>query len=225
MSRIKCSRLFFVLTLIVAAGCSYLKPPRITPTPLLTASAPTPTALPSPASTANQPTIACSELGSTWTGGTATMRADGSGYDISACVRPIPMRQAEMVKPAERDSAKWGNARCNDGTPFGFSVQLSPSGQHHDWIIHLKGGGFCDDNAISCSGRGKDLSSTPDARDGAMVEMVKTGIFNRNAAQNPAFHDFNMSLHTTVRAMAGAAPLLRSAPPWPTLMAGISPGA
>src|SRR5688572_15483726 len=28
---------------------------------------------------------------------------------------------AEVVKPAERDPARWGAARCNDGTPFTYT--------------------------------------------------------------------------------------------------------
>ncbi|NWG34394.1 MAG: hypothetical protein HXY42_08130 [Chloroflexi bacterium] len=192
------SRLVFILALALAA-CSRPARPKPTPipptAPLITATAPTiPTVVPSPAFTpVAAVTIACSELGGAWTGGMAAMRPDGSAYDVSACERPLPMRQAEMVKPAERDAERWGEARCNDGTPFGFSLQLSPSGQSREWIIYLEGGAFCEDDALDCASRGHRLSSTPDAGDRTFVAMINTGIFNRAAQQNPAFHDANIA--------------------------------
>lgn len=171
------------------------KPTASAAPPLITAAAPAiPTTIPSPTFTPPAlPTIACSELGGAWTGGTAALRADGSGYDVSDCERPVPMRQAEMVKPAVRDADRWGAARCNDGTPFGFSLQLSPSGQSREWVVYLEGGGFCDDNALNCATRGEKLSSTPKTDDRSDAVIEQTGIFNRNASRNPTFYDANIA--------------------------------
>ncbi|MEW6028292.1 MAG: pectin acetylesterase-family hydrolase [Chloroflexota bacterium] len=181
-------RKYILLVLLMLAACSFPSRPGHTSTaPAATESVP-PTA--SPSLVALQ-TIPCLELGGLWTGGAAALRADGSGYDVSGCERPLPMRQAEMVKPAERDAARWGAARCNDGSPFGFSLQLSPSGQSREWVIYLEGGGFCDDNALNCAARGEKLSSTPNADDRSSVAIEQTGIFNRSASQNPTFYDAN----------------------------------
>lgn len=186
--------LAFLLVPIACSRPARPKPTQITPAlPLSAATAiAIPTAIPSPTfpPSASQ-TIPCSELGGLWTGGAATLRPDGSGYDVSGCERPLPMRQAEMVKPAEREPERWGAARCNDGTPFGFSLQLPPSGQSREWVIFLEGGGFCDDNALSCSTRGEKLSSTPKADDRSSVTIEQRGIFNRDASHNPTFHDAN----------------------------------
>lgn len=191
-------RFFFAAWLILTLACSLPAQGRPKPTAPAAPSSITataieiPTAIPSPTFTPPAlPAIPCSELGGLWTGGTAAPRADGSGYDVSGCERPVPMRQAEMVKPAERDAERWGAARCNDGTPFGFSLQLSPSGQSREWVIFLEGGGFCDDNALSCSTRGKKLSSTPKADDRSSVTIEQRGIFNRDASRNPTFYDAN----------------------------------
>lgn len=175
-----------VMALIIGIVACAL-PGRSNPAPSPTLPATTPFQTPS------QPTIPCPNLGSTWTGGTATLRPDGSGYDVSGCERPLPMEQAEMVKPAERDPARWSEARCNDGSPFGFSLQLSPSGQSTEWVIYLEGGAFCDDNALSCTRRGQRLSSTPGVADRAWLELSNTGLFNRSASQNPVFHDLNIA--------------------------------
>jgi len=144
------------------------------------------------------PTVECPTLGATWTAGTADRRSDGTGYDVSTCVRgEMPLPKAEMVKPAERDPERWAAARCNDGTPFAIEVQLSPISltqerEIHDWVIFLKGGGFCDDNAISCQGRPPSLRSTPPAGDRTIVDFPKSaGIFNRDSGRNSTFHEAN----------------------------------
>lgn len=176
-------RLFFGSILVMSIACSLPardKPIQTTPT--------NPSFEPP-----NTESIPCSELGGLWTGGEATARPGGNGYDVSNCVRSHPMKHAEMVKPAERDAERWGEARCNDGTPFGFSLQLSPSGQSDEWLVYLEGGGFCDDNALPCSERGKRLSSTPPTDDRAQTEIKQTGIFNRNPSSNPDFYDANIA--------------------------------
>lgn len=141
--------------------------------------------------------VACSELGESWSGGTATCREDGSGYDLSECTRArLSSSQAEVVKPGERNSW-WEAARCNDGTPFTYEVQLSPSGSS-EWLVYLEGGGFCDDNAKSCASRDVGHSSTlRDERTGRIVadrEIIplrKAGIFSADAQANPTFYDAN----------------------------------
>ncbi len=158
------------------------------PTAALTPSLPT-ASPPLPA----LPPVSCAVLGSTWSGGRARARQDGTGYDISGCTRAIAAPSAEIVKPAERDASRWAGARANDGTPFSFEVQVSPSGEARDWVIYLEGGGFCDDNAVSCRSRGADKSSTRPERDGGFVDMAAEGIFNRDPGENPTFHDANLA--------------------------------
>ena len=99
--------------------------------------------------------------------------------------------QGEMVKPALRDPQRWGDAVCNDGTPFGFALQLSPSGRSDDWVIYLQGGSFCDDNALPCSRRKAILTTTPNMADQALLTMGQGGIFSSQATQNPLFYDAN----------------------------------
>jgi hypothetical protein len=108
------------------------------------------------------------------------------------------MPQAEMVKPALRDAARWADARCNDGTPFGFRVQLSAtSSQMAKWVIQLQGGGFCDDTSQMCSQRSSNLTTTPSYadRDPAPIrEGGEGGIFRHDAGLNPTFYDANWVL-------------------------------
>jgi hypothetical protein len=100
----------------------------------------------------------CGDVGAAWDQGGAECRADCSGWDVSTCERSDP-DMAEMVKPAQRDPDRWSTARCNDGTPFGFSVRPRASSQ--DWVIYLQGGGLCDDNAFPCDTRDPTLVTTP----------------------------------------------------------------
>jgi hypothetical protein len=98
--------------------------------------------------------------------------------------------QAEIVKPAERDVDRWGDAVCNDGTPFAFLVSPSPS-QSSDWVIHLQGGSSCDDKAQMCSERNVYLTTTLDGADGSTVNQDNLAIFSRDAETNPTFSEAN----------------------------------
>src|SRR6185295_15130449 len=69
-------------------------------------------------------TRACTDLAGSFSAGTATCRADCSGYDVTACTAENGAR-FEVVKPAERDP-RWATARCNDGTPFSAFVRITP---------------------------------------------------------------------------------------------------
>ncbi|MDO8452039.1 MAG: pectin acetylesterase-family hydrolase [bacterium] len=132
-------------------------------------------------------TISCSELGSVWRSGTGVCMTDESGYDVSSCVAS---GKGEMVKPAERDPKRWATARCNDGTPFGFEVELSDSGSK-DWVLYLQGGGFCDDDIIPCRERSEQLRSSPKPQDKAGAPLAQEGILGRTKATNPTFAQAN----------------------------------
>lgn len=135
---------------------------------------------------------ACSELGASWTGGQAACRADCSGWDVGACMRPSAPRW-EAVKPAERDAARFGGALCNDGTPFTFVVRLAPE-PSSEWVIHLQGGVFCDDAAISCADRLRDdpeLTTTSPFADRSTGPLTMGGIFSGDPTINPDFSAVN----------------------------------
>ncbi|MDO8451996.1 MAG: pectin acetylesterase-family hydrolase [bacterium] len=138
-------------------------------------------------------TVGCQSLGALWMSGKATCRSNGEGYDVSSCV--AVKGKGELVKPAERDT-RWSQARCNDGTPFAFDVELSPS-RGSDWVIYLKGGGFCDDEAFDCRERSREktaipLTTTPPRPDKTVTAFIKNdGIFSRNRSANPTFSDAN----------------------------------
>ena len=119
--------------------------------------------------------VACTELGATWSGGTATCRAD-CGHDVSACTR-VDTTSWEAVEPATRG---FPEARCNDGTPFDFIVRLAAT-PTKTWVIHLEGGGFCDDNGNSCAQRPLDLRSTSPQTDRELVVATPGGVLSRTA--------------------------------------------
>ena len=138
--------------------------------------------------------IACVELASTWANGVAVYSTRSQGFDITDCTRTdlSPGVNAEMVKPFLRDFNRWQGARCNDGTPFGFEVSLSPSGSKQEWVIFLQGGGFCDDNMRPCRYRDLNRITTPNAEDGALITMSSdAGLLSRDPEINPAFHNAN----------------------------------
>ena len=134
---------------------------------------------------------ACAELGGTWNDGIAACRADCSGWNVSACVRVDPT-QWETVKPAIRDP-RWATARCNDGTPFDFNVQLAPE-PSKVWVIHLEGGGACNDLSNQCSTRiagNPALTTTSPRVDRELWVMPGSGIVSRDATINPTFATSN----------------------------------
>ena len=79
------------------------------------------------------------------------------------------LRQAEIVKPAERDPALWATAVCNDGTPFAFTFDASPTGSTN-WVIHLEGGG-------ACSGIGEDCGPFAEPRAHDMRSLSRPRMF------------------------------------------------
>lgn len=96
-----------------------------------------------------------------------------------------------LVIPAELDPERWETARCNDGTPFGFMLELSPDGSK-EWVIYLEGGAFCDDNAKDCADRSERMSTTPGER--AVSDYYRTrnkALFSRSSYSNPSFYNAN----------------------------------
>ena len=152
---------------------------------------PTPTPVADPLCTPNS-SISCPELSGIYSDGSAVCRPDGSGYDLSSCQNTSLLEtQVEMVKPAERDSSLFANARCNDGTPFGFEFRKSPSASKN-WVIYLEGGGMCEDNAKSCVGRPSTHTSTSSQADRSIFESARGGIFSTDSSKNSQFHDANL---------------------------------
>lgn len=158
------------------------------PKSTLTLPIPTPSSVPSATPI---PPLPCAALGTLFTSGLAYPRPGDVGYDVSACLHSRPAGFSEWVKPAEREPDRWETARCNDGTPFGFALELSPSGKNQDWIVFLKGGGFCDDTAVPCTTRSSKLVTTPEEKDGSVSAFQNNGIFNRSPEKNPLFFDAN----------------------------------
>lgn len=103
------------------------------------------------------------------------------------------VRQAEIVKPAERDPEQWATAVCNDSTPFAFTFDASPSGST-DWVMHLEGGGACSGIGEDCSSRAPRLTTTLDGVDGSFTPQVDWLLVSRDPAVNPTFHDANFVL-------------------------------
>lgn len=145
-----------------------------------------------PGETCDGGTRPCVELGASWADGIATCRDDCMGWNTADCLRAGQENQAwEMVKPGLRDPDRWADARCNDGTPYGFRVRVSPTGSR-DWVISLRGGGFCDDYAVPCI-RHDYLMSTPPQADRALwvPDDENGGVFDADPANNPVWHDAN----------------------------------
>jgi O-palmitoleoyl-L-serine hydrolase len=131
----------------------------------------------------------CSALGGSFSGGNAPCRADGRGWDVTTCALASP-GQTEMVKPAERDPARFAVARCNDGTPFGFAIRLAPK-PSSSWTIYLEGGEMCDDYAKPCSERELRLMTTRPRPDRSLGALPASGLFSALPAVNPSFFDQN----------------------------------
>ena len=83
----------------------------------------------------------------------------------------------EVVVPAERN-AKWADARCNDGTPFGMTFNKSKTGSDN-WVIKVGGGYFCDDKFEMCSERAGMLT-TGVSRNGKLIA---------DGGKNAMYHD------------------------------------
>jgi len=99
--------------------------------------------------------------------------------------------KTQVIKPAEQDFQKYGDARCNDGTPFAFILE-QPTTPTDIWIIHLQGGGMCDDNAFDCRDRTASLITTLSERDGELlIGGKKEGYFSPDPKKNPEFYNAN----------------------------------
>ena len=109
---------------------------------------------------------------------------------VEVVTEPVPARDgrrpggAEVVKPAERDPERWGAARCNDGTPFAYTLRR---GADPTWVIHLSGGFFCDDARAPCSERRPRLTTTVTEADGANVRARGAGVLSPDPSVNPTF--------------------------------------
>jgi hypothetical protein len=134
----------------------------------------------------------CSQLGASFSDGTATCSRSGEGWDISSCSLAAPDR-FEVVKPGVRNSTRWSDARCNDGTPFAFYVRPEPTS--HDWVIYLQGGIMCDDNSYLCSdrevGKAALITTVPDP-DKALVSAPTAGLVSLDPNYNPDFANTNV---------------------------------
>lgn len=97
--------------------------------------------------------------------------------------RVAPEAGAVVVKPATR-RPEWQAARCNDGTPFAYTVR---DGAAPTWVINLSGGYFCDDERAPCSERKPRLRSTRPEDDGAPARSKGDGIFSTDPSVNPTF--------------------------------------
>lgn len=123
----------------------------------------------------------------------ALAAADGSPVQHILAAAPAGTVLGETVKPALRDPALYGKARCNDGTPFTFFVEKAyqAGSQSKNWVIYLEGGVFCDDDAFLCSERSPDLITTSPMADGSRFRWSRQGILSHDAAQNPDFYKSN----------------------------------
>lgn len=133
--------------------------------------------------------IPCATLGGSWGGGTARCRTSCAGWDVSTCTLAAP-GSSEVVKPAERDPARWAPARCNDGTPFAFRISLAPT-PSPIWVIQLEGGGYCDDATRPCKDREPRLITTLPLADRGTGPVQNQGIFSRDPGKNPTFAGAN----------------------------------
>lgn len=139
-------------------------------------------------------TRSCTSLSALYAGGEARCRNDCSGYDVSTCQRdPERLTKVETVRPAAR-SLRHTNARCNAGEAFTFQVRLA-SPPSKDWVVHLEGGGACDDVAVLCGVRAgcllqhsDPLFHGPTFGDRQVLDRFPEfvgGVLSRDSAINP----------------------------------------
>jgi hypothetical protein len=110
----------------------------------------------------------------------------GPTPEVARVVTPAPAVQGRtgvVVKPAERDP-RWAEARCNDGTAFGYVVRPGPA---PTWVINLSGGYFCDDERALCSERRRRLTTARPEADGATAPIRSVGVFSPDPVVNPTF--------------------------------------
>lgn len=142
---------------------------------------------------------ACTSLASSYSGGQALCRSDGSSFDVSTCTL-VNDGHAELVKPRTRDSSRFAHARANNGAPSYFWIRPAPPGGKRDtFIIVLEGGGGCDDFHKSCLER--DTNSPDYTRGTSLADGTRAspsalpgmgGILSDSPAVNPEWHDANL---------------------------------
>jgi len=103
-----------------------------------------------------------------------------SAPDPAPATKPAPI---EVVKPAERE-ARWQKARCNDGTPWAYTLRR---GDPKLWVVNLQGGFFCEDQRSNCSERPPRLITTMPDADRASARFKQQGLFSTDPAANPTF--------------------------------------
>lgn len=86
-----------------------------------------------------------------------------------------------LVRPADVRS-DWVDARCNDGTPFAYTVR---EGTEPTWVINLSGGFYCNDLGSPCSERKRRLTTTLPDTPGA--PRARRGVLDPDPARNPTF--------------------------------------
>lgn len=102
-----------------------------------------------------------------------------------------------VIRPADRDPARWGAARCNDGSATSVVWRPSPSGSH-TWVVRVNGGFYCDDGAVPCATRAPEMTTAlgPAGKpipDGGRWGGGEAGLFSRDPAINPRFWDANQA--------------------------------
>lgn len=151
--------------------------------------------------------VACGSLngaaGGTWKSDQklALCRTDCSGWDVGSCSIADDQRW-ELVRPTTRapelEISK--QALCNDGSEFGFYVQIH-NARSKKWLIALGGEGACDhvgDPASGdCNRRAAGLVSgvwedgefAPDGE--TKLGPGEGGLLSADVAKNPTFADYN----------------------------------
>jgi len=137
--------------------------------------------------------VSCGALGALWNSGDAVCRDDCSGFDVSACVLKDVDDRFEFVKPADRD-ARWADALCADGSGAMATVQIAEDSDV--WVLHLSGGGACEDYSRDCTEMG-NIPTTEGFTDGSLGPVLAGGLFERSADANPNFADANYVLLAT----------------------------
>jgi len=108
---------------------------------------------------------------------------------LVGCSYVAKVGTGKVVIPSERD-AKWKNAKCNDGTPFGITVD-KPEAKSNVWVIKVGGGGFCDNDRVKCENRKDLLTTGMGKKDGEMTPMMHLGLHSRSQKINPDFYNAN----------------------------------
>eukprot|EP01062_Namystynia_karyoxenos_P002401 TRINITY_DN10853_c0_g1_i1.p2 TRINITY_DN10853_c0_g1~~TRINITY_DN10853_c0_g1_i1.p2 ORF type:complete len:463 (+),score=160.70 TRINITY_DN10853_c0_g1_i1:79-1389(+) len=102
---------------------------------------------------------------------------------------PPPVAGDGAATPLTLHSQLGDDARCMDGSPYGFYYRPAPNGSAHanDWVMFMQGGGLCI-TLIDCRLRAKgNLGSS---KGWGSTHLDQDNVLNSNASVNP-FWDFN----------------------------------